>query len=38
VLSVQRHLRRLQTDPWSDYWTTSQSISTDVIAAVRMLT
>jgi bifunctional non-homologous end joining protein LigD len=37
LLTVPRRLRSLRTDPWAGYWTASQDISTESIAALRGL-
>jgi bifunctional non-homologous end joining protein LigD len=35
LLTVQRRLRRLETDPWEGYWTISQRLSRNSIRTVR---
>jgi bifunctional non-homologous end joining protein LigD len=37
LLTVPRRLRSLRTDPWTEYWTASQHISTESIAALKAL-
>jgi bifunctional non-homologous end joining protein LigD len=37
LTTVPRRLRRLRTDPWTQYWTAAQEISSTSLAAVRGL-
>jgi bifunctional non-homologous end joining protein LigD len=35
--TVVRHLMRLRTDPWDEYWTAPQRVTDEALAAVRRL-
>jgi bifunctional non-homologous end joining protein LigD len=37
LLTVPRHLRRLRSDPWKEYWQSAQAISTASLVAVTGL-
>jgi bifunctional non-homologous end joining protein LigD len=37
LTTVPRHLRRVRTDPWAKYWSTSQQVSDASFAAVQNL-
>jgi bifunctional non-homologous end joining protein LigD len=37
LLTTPRRLRRLRRDPWTDYWTSAQTVTDEAIAALRRL-